>query len=159
MVKKKLISQYTHTCLDLFNYSVSFKILCLTGVTADACSWFTLVLLRVLDILLLRKLKVRMTLYFSDSTFAGMLYLSNSSSSILKKQKTNKTTSVHFVTSQFCFITYKREKKKKKKSLLVCRGVSWQCHAVPDSLPGESRGQQKQIRQKKKNSLLGIKKF
>lgn len=68
------------------------------NVTADACFQFTLVLLRVLDILLLRKLKVRMTLYFSDSTFAGMSYLSNSSSSILEQ----KTTSVHFVTSQFC---------------------------------------------------------
>lgn len=46
--------------------------------------WFTLLLFRVLDILLLRKLKVRITLYFSDSAFAGMVYLSNSSSSILK---------------------------------------------------------------------------
>lgn len=46
-----------------------------------------MVLLRVLDILLLRKLKVRMTLYFSDSVFAGMLYLSSSSSSILRWQK------------------------------------------------------------------------
>lgn len=47
----------------------------------------TLVLLRVLDILLLRKLKVRMTLYFSDSVLAGMLYLSSSSSSILREGK------------------------------------------------------------------------
>lgn len=43
----------------------------------------TFVLLRVLDILLLRKLKVRLTLYFSDSTLDGMMYLSHSSSSIL----------------------------------------------------------------------------
>lgn len=43
----------------------------------------TLVLLRVLDIRLLRKLKVRLTLYFSDSTLDGMMYLSHSSSSIL----------------------------------------------------------------------------
>lgn len=40
-------------------------------------------MLRVLDILLLRKLKVRLTLYFSDSTLDGMMYLSHSSSSIL----------------------------------------------------------------------------
>lgn len=46
----------------------------------------TLVLLRVLDIRLLRKLKVRMTLYFSDSILVGMLYLSSSSSSILWEQ-------------------------------------------------------------------------
>lgn len=41
----------------------------------------TLVLLRVLDILLFRKLKVRLTLYFSDSTLEGIMYLSHSSSS------------------------------------------------------------------------------
>ena len=40
-----------------------------------------MVLLRVLDILLFRKLKVRLTLYFSDSTLEGIMYLSQSSSS------------------------------------------------------------------------------
>lgn len=47
----------------------------------------TLLLFRVLDILLLRKLKVRITRYFSDSTFAGIVYLSDSSSSILQEQE------------------------------------------------------------------------
>lgn len=47
----------------------------------------TLLLFRVLDIRLLRKLKVRITRYFSDSTFAGMLYLSESSSSILQEEE------------------------------------------------------------------------
>ena len=47
----------------------------------------TLVLLRVLDILLFRKLKVRLTLYFSDSVFDGIMYLSHSSSSILFRGK------------------------------------------------------------------------
>lgn len=63
-------------------------------ITQNFCEVFffffspsTLVLLRVLDILLLRKLKVRMTLYFSDSVLAGMLYLSSSSSSILREGK------------------------------------------------------------------------
>lgn len=56
-----------------------------SGLSLASLSFpFPLVLLRVLDILLLRKLKVRMTLYFSDSTFVGMLYLSSSSSSILE---------------------------------------------------------------------------
>lgn len=45
--------------------------------------FLTLVLLRVLDILFFRKLKVRLTLYFSDSTLDGIMYLSHSSSSIL----------------------------------------------------------------------------
>lgn len=58
----------------------------------------TLLLFRVLDILLLRKLKVRITRYFSDSTFAGTLYLSDSSSSILKVKK----MSLAIVTVQFC---------------------------------------------------------
>lgn len=46
-------------------------------------------MLRVLDILLLRKLKVRLTLYFSDSTLDGMMYLSHSSSSILFRSQKN----------------------------------------------------------------------
>lgn len=45
---------------------------------------FTLLLLRVLYIRLFMKLKVRLTLYFSDSDLEGMIYLSHSSSSILE---------------------------------------------------------------------------
>ena len=43
-------------------------------------------LFRGLVILFMRKLKVRLTLYFSDSDLAGMMYLSHSSSWILQKK-------------------------------------------------------------------------
>lgn len=58
----------------------------------------TLVLLRVLDILLFRKLKVRLTLYFSDSTLDGIMYLSHSSSSILYDMIYAKGTHSHMVS-------------------------------------------------------------
>lgn len=61
-----------------------------------AWSRLTLVLLRVLDILLFRKLKVRLTLYFSDSTFEGIMYLSHSLSSILfRREHVSQHTSPH----------------------------------------------------------------
>lgn len=43
-------------------------------------------LFRGLVILFMRKLKVRLTLYFSDSALAGMMYLSHSSSGILQNR-------------------------------------------------------------------------
>lgn len=46
----------------------------------------TLDLLRGLVILFMRKLNVRLTLYFSDSDLAGIMYLSHSSSGILQKR-------------------------------------------------------------------------
>lgn len=46
----------------------------------------TLDLFRGLVILFMRKLKVRLTLYFSDSDLAGIMYLSHSSSWILQKR-------------------------------------------------------------------------
>ena len=49
-------------------------------------TWVTLDLFRGLVILFMRKLKVRLTLYFSDSDLAGIIYLSHSSCWILQKK-------------------------------------------------------------------------